>query len=263
MNVGWTIVVDPGHGGSDPGTTAGGLVEKTMNLATALAFKAKMEATYGDVEVILTRTSDVDMSLAARPAVAYNMNRENVIFVSFHHNSASASARGFEAYVYGAKSWVMSTGAYAPQTFAIVKKMEPALKSMCASLSLPYNGVKDGDFQVIRDARNHDTYAVLFESFYATNDAHAAIAKRGDFVDTLVNGYVDAFGQALGLVKKAPASPFHDVPANAWYLDDLRFLHDAGIVNGDSNGNFRPNDSLTRAEAAHLLRLVIRYITGK
>lgn len=58
-------------------------------------------------------------------------------------------------------------------------------------------------------------------------------------------------------------SVFLDVPDNEWYADDVRFLRDAGIVNGDENGNYRPDDSLTRAEVARLLRLTIRYVTGR
>lgn len=57
--------------------------------------------------------------------------------------------------------------------------------------------------------------------------------------------------------------PFADVRPDAWYAGDVAFLKSACIVSGDSNGNFRPNDALTRAEAARLLRLVIRYTTGR
>lgn len=40
-------------------------------------------------------------------------------------------------------------------------------------------------------------------------------------------------------------------------------LKDMGIVNGDNNGNFRPNDKLTRADAAIMVANAVRYITGK
>lgn len=40
-------------------------------------------------------------------------------------------------------------------------------------------------------------------------------------------------------------------------------LKEMGIVNGDENGNFRPNDTVTRADAAIMVRNAIRYVTGK
>jgi N-acetylmuramoyl-L-alanine amidase len=258
-----TIVADAGHGGSDQGTSAGGLNEQAMNLATATLFKQRMEATYADVEVILTRTSDVNVALNARPAVANRLDGDPV-FVSFHHNAAgSPTARGFEIYVYGDESWVMSKGEYAPNSFKLAKAMEPALSALCFALGLPYVGVKDGNFAVLRNCNRR---AILFESFYASNPQDVAVATKPDFIERLVDGYVKAFGQALGLVEKAkpaPASPFSDVPVDAWYVDDLRFLAGAGIVKGDGNGNYRPNDTLTRAEASRLIRLVIDYVAKR
>lgn len=40
-------------------------------------------------------------------------------------------------------------------------------------------------------------------------------------------------------------------------------LKDMGVVNGDENGNFRPNDTVTRADAAIMVRNAIRYVMGK
>lgn len=257
------VVADAGHGGGDTGTTAGGLIEKSLNLATALAFKAHMEANYEDVEVILTRSSDVDMSLKARPAIANRLGG-NPVFVSFHHNSGgdNSEPRGFEAYVYGDRSWVVSTGKYDPTSFAFVKRMEPALQTMCNELGLQYRGLKDGDFQVIRDIPQ-GRVGVLFESFFATNPQDVEIAKRDDFADRLGAGYAAAFGLAMGLTPKAKAEAFVDVPNDAWYADCVKFLADAGIVHGTPDGKFEPDRPISRAEAAKMARLVIRYITGK
>jgi len=227
-----TIVIDPGHGGSDPGTTAGGIIEKTMNLETAIKFAERIQAKY-DVEVVMTRTTDVDVALNARPAMANRLDGDP-LFISFHHNSSGGSTkpRGFETYVYGEKSWVMSKGKYASRSFQIAKAMEPALKAMCASVGLNYVGIKDGNFAVLRYC---DRRAILFESFYASNPDDVAIATKPDFIDRLVDGYIEAVAQALSLTPKS--SLFNDVAPDAWYADDIAELKRDGLVSGDENGN--------------------------
>ncbi len=48
-----------------------------------------------------------------------------------------------------------------------------------------------------------------------------------------------------------------------WAEKEIDELFEMGIVHGDSDGNFRPDDSITRAEAATLVRNAVRYVTGK
>lgn len=48
-----------------------------------------------------------------------------------------------------------------------------------------------------------------------------------------------------------------------WAEEEIDELVEMGIVNGDGDGTFRPNDKITRAEAAALIRRAIRFITGK
>jgi len=58
-------------------------------------------------------------------------------------------------------------------------------------------------------------------------------------------------------------SPFPDVPADAWYAQDVADLYKFGIIHGDPDGKFNPDRPATRAEVAKMIRLAIRYITGK
>ena len=76
------VVVDAGHGGSDGGTVSGKAVEKDINLSVALKLKAILEN--DNIEVILTRSSDENMSLADRTSVANDSNAD--FFISLHCN---------------------------------------------------------------------------------------------------------------------------------------------------------------------------------
>jgi N-acetylmuramoyl-L-alanine amidase len=91
------IVLDPGHGGKDPGAIGvGGVTEKeiVLNIAKRLAVKLRREM---GVEVVLTRTDDRFVALEDRTALA---NAEDAdLFISLHMNaSPNADARGVETY---------------------------------------------------------------------------------------------------------------------------------------------------------------------
>ena len=90
------IVIDPGHGGRDPGARSRGLSEASLVLDVALRLEKLLQKDPG-VEVILTRRTDVFIPLEERTAIA---NREGAdLFLSIHANaSRNARARGIETY---------------------------------------------------------------------------------------------------------------------------------------------------------------------
>jgi N-acetylmuramoyl-L-alanine amidase len=91
------IILDPGHGGKDPGTTsADGLFEKDITLKVAKIMGKKLQEL--GYTVILTRDRDVFVPLEERTAIANS--REGDLFLSIHVNAAPASsAHGIETYV--------------------------------------------------------------------------------------------------------------------------------------------------------------------
>lgn len=91
------IVIDPGHGGHDPGAKGkGGVTEAELVLDVSLRLQKLLEKVRG-VEVILTRQTDCFVALQERTAIA---NREGAdLFLSIHANaSANDEARGVETY---------------------------------------------------------------------------------------------------------------------------------------------------------------------
>jgi N-acetylmuramoyl-L-alanine amidase len=90
------IVIDPGHGGRDPGTPARGLTEAALALDVALRLEKLLQKEPG-VEVVLTRRTDVFIPLEERTAIA---NRHNAdLFLSIHANSSrNTTAKGVETY---------------------------------------------------------------------------------------------------------------------------------------------------------------------
>ena len=90
------IVIDPGHGGHDPGAMGNGVSEAELVLDVALRLEKMLQRQPG-TEVVLTRRTDDFVALPARTAIA---NRESAdLFLSIHANaSEDASVRGIETY---------------------------------------------------------------------------------------------------------------------------------------------------------------------
>jgi N-acetylmuramoyl-L-alanine amidase len=86
-----TIVIDPGHGGEDPGVRgAAGSEEKRLTLEVARRLKALVEARLG-LRVVLTREDDRALTVDERAAVANNNKAD--LFLSLHANGAPGGSR--------------------------------------------------------------------------------------------------------------------------------------------------------------------------
>lgn len=82
----FVVAIDPGHGGIDPGAERDGLSEKVLMLDVALALRDILQAVEG-VDVVLTRETDVFVSLQSRVAMAHQVGAD--LFVSLHADALS------------------------------------------------------------------------------------------------------------------------------------------------------------------------------
>lgn len=100
-----TIVLDPGHGGKDFGACENGAKEKDINLAVAKKLRDLIEKRLKDVEVVMTRATDVYLTLQERADVANDADGD--LFMSIHVNSVDKknprrnSIQGSSVYVLG------------------------------------------------------------------------------------------------------------------------------------------------------------------
>jgi N-acetylmuramoyl-L-alanine amidase len=171
----FTIVLDPGHGGKDPGNQAGGHNEKTCTLA--LANELHDQLVHAGFNVLLTRTKDRFVELAARPDLA---NRQHAdLFVSLHFNATEtgkAEVSGPETYcitpVGASSSNAQGEGANhgaCPANRVEDKSLRLAYqvqKSLVRNLAAEDRSVRRARFAVLRDAAMP---AILVESGYMTH----------------------------------------------------------------------------------------------
>lgn len=132
------IVIDPGHGGKDPGALGrGGLAEKDVVLDIALRLRKLIEANLGK-EVLMTREKDVFIPLKERTQFANEKGAD--LFISIHVNSApTRRARGVEVYTLGqaTDSGALATAARENSlSEESLKNLDGAVRSMLADLSV-------------------------------------------------------------------------------------------------------------------------------
>ena len=100
-----TVVIDPGHGGKDPGALGKtkNMHEKHIVLAVSKLLGDKIKRAYPDVKVVYTRTGDAFIGLHERAMVARRNNAD--LFISIHCNgSSSADAKGSSVHILGQNS---------------------------------------------------------------------------------------------------------------------------------------------------------------
>lgn len=100
-----TVVIDPGHGGKDPGALgqSSSTHEKHVVLSISKLLGEKIKEAYPDVKVIYTRSTDKFIGLHDRAMVARNNNAN--LFISIHCNSSSSkSAYGSSVHILGQRS---------------------------------------------------------------------------------------------------------------------------------------------------------------
>jgi N-acetylmuramoyl-L-alanine amidase len=96
----WIIVIDPGHGGRDPGASGSFSKEKNINLAIALKTGNYLKENFQNAIVIYTREDDSTVDLIERPRIANKNNAD--LFISIHSNWAkSKSVAGAETFIMG------------------------------------------------------------------------------------------------------------------------------------------------------------------
>lgn len=92
----FVVMIDPGHGGIDPGAERDGVSEKELMLSVAFELRDELQQ-MGDIDVFLTRESDIFVSLQSRVAQAHKFRAD--LFISLHADALSqGGAQGATVY---------------------------------------------------------------------------------------------------------------------------------------------------------------------
>lgn len=169
---GLTICVDPGHGGKEPGSVGcSGIPEKDVNLAMSMKLKEALEA--AGAKVIMTRTSDADVSLAERVKIAVDSRAD--LLVSVHNNALPDGADPWKEH--GTSSYW-----YHPQSIELARRLR---ESLISSIGLPDYGTR---YQNLFLCRPSQMPAALVEVGFMIHPDEYALLIDPSFQEKVATG---------------------------------------------------------------------------
>jgi N-acetylmuramoyl-L-alanine amidase len=209
------IVVDPGHGGHDPGAVgADGLKEKDVVLDIGLKLAKKLKEELG-IDVVMTRSTDVFIPLEERTAIANKVNAD--LFISVHANaSLNKAASGIETYYLNLAKTEKAARVAARENNTSLEKVsllqailfdlmanyklndsarlaDEVQKALCKKVTRHYPetknlGVKQGPFYVLVGATMP---SILVETAFISNQHEVTLLNDPEFQDTTASGIID------------------------------------------------------------------------
>ncbi len=209
------ILIDPGHGGKDPGAVMTykidgkkvTLREKEINLTVAKILASRLKEAYPQKKIIMTRDKDEFISLQQRTEIANAValkDHEAVLYISIHSNSSlDKKARGYEV-------WYLSPGyrrtvidhkkaedpnlfpilnsmmeeEYTTESILIAKFIMDGLGAQIGNLSIP-RGIKAEEWFVVR---NSNMPSVLVEVGFVSNSEEAKLLNDPTYLQKTAFG---------------------------------------------------------------------------
>ena len=209
------ILIDPGHGGKDPGASMTHKIngknvtvkEKDVNLSVAKMLAARLKQAYPQKQIIMTRSTDVFISLQQRTEIANAVklkDHEAVLYISIHVNSSlDKKARGYEVWYLspGYRRTVLEKGKaddpklfpilnsmmeeeYTTESILIAKFIMDGLAAQIGNLSSP-RGIKAEEWFVVR---NSNMPSVLVEVGFVSNYDEAKLLNDESYLQKTAFG---------------------------------------------------------------------------
>ena len=212
------LVIDPGHGGKDPGTVSGKLYEKDIVLKLAKKIE-KLSKNYKNIEVRLTRDKDIFLALEERAVIANKLDGD--LFISLHANSfiKDRNVGGMELYhldntrdEYADKlarvenrisentSLLdtilvdMDISYYVGDSLDYAKEIGTGLKKDLKKYEVKLRGYEKGAlFYVLVGARMP---SLLFEIGYITNKTEKDLLQKDEYLESIAKSLLDSVSKS-------------------------------------------------------------------
>lgn len=179
------IVIDPGHGGSDPGAQGNGLREKDLTLDISKRMKKYLDDNYAGHKVLMTRTNDKYLTLSQRAQFANNKNAD--LFISIHINAGGGT--GYESFIHTSQNSNTATG----------KMQNTVHNEAMKKINVVDRGKKKANFAVLRETNMR---AILPENLFIDRKEDAAKLKKSSELQKIAEGHAIGIAKSLNLKKK-------------------------------------------------------------
>lgn len=199
-NYKYTVYIDPGHGGKDPGASFGGVDEADLNLSTSLFLRKELEAR--GYNVVMSRDTDVFLELSDRPFEANEISAD--VFVGIHYNSmgGAGTARGIETFIYHrvASGFGQETNrnnfiVEDPRIDESLRLADAIHGNLIKRTTMRDRGVKGNNFNVLR---NSHIPAMLTELGFLDNAADRNISNTRQYQLTAARAMADGIDSYFG-----------------------------------------------------------------
>lgn len=191
------VVIDPGHGGQNPGAVHGGVMEKDINLLLAWEVAEGLS----EYRVALTRKEDTTVSLVERVKMAND--GKAALFLSLHSNAGGG--HGFESFVH-------------PGAMEITRRYREVIHGRVMEALKPYGirdrGKKEANFYVLRETK---CPAILLESLFLDNPRERELLVQRSFRSLLAAAIVSGVKEALGPPVAGRPREIHTVQVGAFW----------------------------------------------
>lgn len=201
-----TIMIDPGHGGSDPGAKGPVQSEKQVNLMIAVKLRRALEKL--GFRVIMTRTGDTFPALKDRTDMAKKYKPD--LFISIHCNSAAnSSVRGIETFLV-TPAGACSTADKTPQSTRYSGNAHDqnnyrlafdVHRSLLKFTGCEDRGVRHARFYVLR---NSVCPSILIECGFLSNDSEGRLLASNERQNKIVAGILSGLARYMEAVKPLP-----------------------------------------------------------
>lgn len=244
------IVIDPGHGGKDPGAVAYGLRESDVVLK--LAHMVRDELSSYDADVRMTRDKDFFVELSERAAFANRLGA--ALFVSLHCNAGGG--QGFESYVY-------TNPSTASVSYQHVIHNE--VMAYLNKYSIKDRGKKRANLAVCRETKMP---AVLLENLFIDNQRENTLLRDDAFLKGLARAIACGIAKALGLRAKEQPKPAQKPQppqrpdVSPWAKEAVEWVKQTGLMVGFEDGTFRGTEPVTREQLAVVFKRFYDLIKG-
>jgi N-acetylmuramoyl-L-alanine amidase len=232
------IFLDIGHGGKDVGAVNGNLIEKEMNLTTALA-TAELLKKHG-CDVKLSRTNDTYLTLTERAVMANKWGAD--YFVSIHYNAGGGDRGEVIHSVTGGKGQQLAA--------AIGDELKSLGQSTVRIYSKP--STKGGDYYTVIGLSNMP--AVIVEGCFIDNVQDRKFAdtaeKQKEICKSIAKGILTFLGIEIeSEVEEMRYDWIKDMPD--WAKPTVEKLYNRGIIKGDENGALNLTEDIMRMLVWH------------
>lgn len=202
------VMIDPGHGGKDPGTRGDALGQEEKTVVLALARQLQAELARRGYEVALTRSTDQTLPLAQRAALANRWGAD--VFISLHANYVgNSSVRGIEIFRLSPQGTMSTYGNTVNSVsrpgnacdrrnsrlaFEVQRALVQATDANC-------RGVRQANFQVLREVTSP---AILVEAGFMSNRQEERLLGTAGYRARLARGIADGIDRYRQAVAHQP-----------------------------------------------------------